>query len=237
MRNLPPGLRFSGSRALTTPGGGSYSSRKVPAIDDVRHLEGRLAREPTSQAHAALAEAYRRTGRLDEAIATCRQGLARFPEYATARFVLAKALLDRDEAAAARAEAERFLQADSSHEPALRLAAECALRLADPLGALGYLRRLGVLDPDDRATQGQLRALEVAAGRGRAGESGGWWALLADDTYATVTFAELCVAQGLLDEALAVYSRIVLRRPDHDMARARLAELGRTRTPVRRLRG
>ncbi len=211
----------------------------MPTADDVRHQEARLAREPSSQAYAALGEAYRRAGRLDEAVRVCRQGLERYPAYSTARFVLAKALLDRDEVREARAEAERFLQAEPDHEPALRIAAECALRLADPPAALGYLRRLGVLDPDDRVTQGQLRALEVATGRGRGtAEVGGLWPVLSDDdTFATVTFGDLCVAQGLLDEATAVFSRIVLRRPDHDIARARLADLGRARGQARRPRG
>jgi tetratricopeptide (TPR) repeat protein len=209
----------------------------VPTADDIRQLETRLAREPGPQAYAALGEAYRRAGRLDEALEACRQGLARHPGYSTARFILAKALLDREEVAAARAELERFLQTEPDHEPALRLAAECALRLADPLGALAHLGRLQVLDPDDRVVQGQLRALEVAAGRGRGGgEAGGLWPLLADDTYATVTVGDLCVAQGMLDEATAVFSRLVLRNPGHDIARARLAELGRSRGQSRRPR-
>lgn len=211
----------------------------MPIADDIRHHEARLAREPTSQAHAALAEAYRRAGRTEDAIRVSREGLARYPGYSTARIILAKALLDRDDVAGARAEVEAFLQAEPDHEPALRIAAECALRLADPAGALGHLRRLGVLDPDDRIAQGQLRALEVAAGRGRTVEDAGglWPVLIDDDTFATVTLGDLCVAQGLLDEATAVFSRIVLRRPDHEIARARLAELGRTRGQGRRPRG
>lgn len=210
----------------------------MPTADDIRALEARLGREPSSQAFAALAEAYRRAGRVDEAVALCRQGLERYPGYSTARFILAKALLDREDVAGARSEVERFLAGEPDHEPALRLAVECTLRLADPRAALSHLRRLGVLDPDDRPTQGQLRALEVAAGGGRAsGDASGLWPLLADDTYATVTFGDLCVAQGLLDEATAVFSRLVLRRPEHEIARARLAELGRTRGQARRLRG
>ena len=209
----------------------------MPSADDIRHHEARLARDPSSQAYAALAEAYRRGGRLDDAIRVCRQGLERHPAYSTARFILAKVLLDRDEVLEARVEVERFLEAEPDHEPALRIATECALRLADPRAALGHLRRLGMLDPDDRATQGQLRALEVAAGRtGALAEAGGLWSVLADDTFATVTFGDLCAAQGLTDEATAVFSRIVLRRPDHDVARARLAELGRARIQARRPR-
>jgi tetratricopeptide (TPR) repeat protein len=210
----------------------------LSSADEIRHYEARLNREPSSQAFAALAEAYRRAGRIAEAVAVCRQGLERYPDYPTARFVLAKALVDQDELAGARAEADRFLQWEPDHEPALWLAAECALRLADPLGALAYLRRLAVLNADDRVTRGQLRALEVAAGKAPTGhDRGGLWALLADDTFATVTFGDLCIAQGLLEEATAVFSRIILRTPDHDIARERLAEVGRARGQARRARG
>jgi tetratricopeptide (TPR) repeat protein len=211
----------------------------LPTADDVRYLETRLQREPSSQAYAALAEAYRRAGRLDEATTLCRRGLELHPGYATARFILAKALLDRDEPGPARDEAERFLATEPDHEPALRLAVECALRQADPAGALDHCRRLVTLDPDDRAVQGQLRALEVALGQSRrsGSEAGGLWGLLDDDTYATVTFGDLCAAQGLVDEATAVFGRIVLRSPNHEIARARLAELGRGRSQTRRPRG
>lgn len=223
--------------ALHQPAG-SPEDRRVPTADEIRHYEARLSREPSSQAFAALADAYRRAGRLDEAIALCRQGLARYPAYSTARFILAKACLDHGDVAGARSEVERFLQGEPDHEPALRVAAECALRLGDPRGALAHLRRLGVLEPDDRAIQGQLRALEVGVGRVSAGrDAGGLWPLLADETFATVTFGDLCLTQGLLDEATAVFSRIVVRSPEHEIARGRLAELGRSRPPARRPRG
>jgi hypothetical protein len=68
-------------------------------------------------------------------------------------------------------------------------------------------------------------------------DAGGLWPLLVDDTYATVAFGELCLQQGLTDEATAVFSRIVVRQPDHEIARARLGELGRPRSPARRPRG
>ncbi len=214
----------------------------MSTTDEIRYYEARLTREPSAQAFAALAEAYRRAGRTDEAVARCRDGLARYPSYSTARFVLAKALLDAGDLTGARAEIERFIEGEPDHEPALRMAGECALRLGDPRGALRHLRRLNVLDPQDRVTQGQLRALEVAGGELQAdaqrhGAEGGLWPVLADDTFATVTLGDLCVAQGLLDEATAVFSRVLLRNPDHAVARARLASLGRPRGQPRRSRG
>jgi uncharacterized protein HemY len=148
-------------------------------------------------------------------------------------------LREQDDLGQARAEVERFLEGEPDHEQALRIAVECALRGAEPRVALRHVQRLLALDPQDRVSQGQLRALEVGVrGGSRDGVEGGLWALLAaDDTFTTVTLGDLCVAQGLLDEATAVFSRILVRNPDHEIARARLAELGRPRIQARRPRG
>jgi hypothetical protein len=209
----------------------------VPTTDEIRQFEARLAREPTSQAYAALAEAYRRAGRAGEAVTLCREGLARHPSYVTTRLVLAKALLEVGDVQGARAEIQRFLGGEPDHEPGLRIAVECALRSGDPAGALGHVHRLATLDPHDRAVQGLSRALEVGVTGRVTPDVGGLWPLLVDDMYATVAFGDLCLAQGLTDEATAVFSRIVVRQPDHETARARLGDLGRPRGAVRRPRG
>jgi len=209
----------------------------LPTTDDIRQFEARLAREPTSQAYAALAEAYRRAGRADEAVRLCREGLARHPEYATTRLILAKALLECGEVQAARDEIRRFLGGEPDHEPALRIAVEGALRGGDPADALEHVRRLAALDPHDRGVQGLSRALDAGVTGRVAADGGGVWPLLVDDTYATVAFGDLCLAQGLTDEATAVFSRIVVRQPDHETARARLSELGRPKGAARRPRG
>ena len=209
----------------------------MPTTDDIRQFEARLAREPTSQAYAALAEAYRRAGRADEAVRLCREGLARHPEYATTRLILAKALLECGEVQAARDEIRRFLGGEPDHEPALRIAVEGALRGGDPADALEHVRRLAALDPHDRGVQGLSRALDAGVTGRVAADGGGVWPLLVDDTYATVAFGDLCLAQGLTDEATAVFSRIVVRQPDHETARARLSELGRPKGAARRPRG
>ena len=209
----------------------------MPTTDEIRQFEARLAREPTSQAYAALAEAYRRAGRADEAVKLCREGLARHPGYATTRLILAKALVESGEIQAARDEIGRFLGGEPDHEPALRLAVECALREGDPAAALEHARRLAALDPHDRGVQGLSRALDAGVTGRVAADGGGLWPLLVDDTYATVAFGDLCLAQGLTDEATAVFSRIVVRQPDHETARARLSELGRPKGAARRPRG
>jgi hypothetical protein len=170
-------------------------------------------------------------------VTLCREGLARHPGYGTTRLVLAKALLEAGDVRTAGAEIQRFLRDEPDHEPGLRIAVQCALRGGDPAGALGYARRLTELDPHDRAVQGLSRALEVGVTGQVTSDVGGLWPLLVDDTYATVAFGDLCLAQGLTDEATAVFSRIVVRQPDHETARARLDDLGRPRGAARRPRG
>ena len=209
----------------------------MPTTDEIRQFEARLAREPTSQAYAALAEAYRRAGRASEAVTLCREGLARHPRYVTTRLVLAKALLEVGDLQGASAEIQQFLGGEPDHEPGLRIGVECALRSGDPAGALERVRRLAALDPHDRAVQGLSRALEVGVTGRVPSDVGGLWPLLVDDMYATVAFGDLCLAQGLTEEATAVFSRIVVRQPDHETARTRLGNLGRPRGAVRRPRG
>src|SRR5882724_11107865 len=64
-----------------------------PALDAaIRRHEERLARDPASLAFAQLADLYRKAGRTREAVALCRNGLARYPHYTTARLILAKTL-------------------------------------------------------------------------------------------------------------------------------------------------
>lgn len=59
----------------------------------LEQLERRVRQDPASIGFAALAEEYRRAGRLLEAIDTCRTGLRRHPAYLSARVTLGRALL------------------------------------------------------------------------------------------------------------------------------------------------
>jgi hypothetical protein len=58
--------------------------------------------------------------------------------------------------------------------------------------------------------------------------------LLADDTFATMSFATVCLDQGLVDEAAQVLLRILTKDPGHAQARARLDEALRLKTQKRK---
>jgi tetratricopeptide (TPR) repeat protein len=60
----------------------------------LEELKRRVQQDPASIAFAALAEEYRRSGRFDEAIATCTAGLQRHPSYLSAHVTLGRALIE-----------------------------------------------------------------------------------------------------------------------------------------------
>src|SRR5438093_11850749 len=107
------------------PQGGRAVGAEAPvAAAAIRRYEERLLRDPTSLAFAPLADAYRKVGRTREAINLCREGLARFQHYTTARLILAKAHLDDGNPEAALAELNIILQSSPKDAQAHRLTAD-----------------------------------------------------------------------------------------------------------------
>src|SRR5216117_3221711 len=99
---------------LTTETPRPYNRLKMSVADPtldaaIRRHEERLARDPASLAFAQLADLYRKAGRTRDAVALCRDGLARYPHYTTARLILAKALAADEQLAAALVELNAIL--------------------------------------------------------------------------------------------------------------------------------
>src|SRR6187551_3479489 len=88
-----------------------------PRIEELRR---RVQLDPASIAFAALAEEYRRLGRNEDAIATCRSGLQRHPAYLSARVTLGRALIEMGEYDAARDELETVLRSAPENLAAIR---------------------------------------------------------------------------------------------------------------------
>ena len=98
----------------------------------VQELRRRIQQDPASLAFAPLAEELRRAGRVDEAVQTCRAGLALHPEYTTGRAILGRALIDKGELDAALVELSAVLAAAPDHLSALKGVAEIHARRGHP---------------------------------------------------------------------------------------------------------
>ena len=112
---------------LTTETSAPYNRLGMPVNDQaslgaIRRQEERLARDPASLAFAQLADLYRKAGRTRDAVALCRDGLARYPHYTTARLILAKALAADEQLAAALVELNAILDASPKDVQCHRLA-------------------------------------------------------------------------------------------------------------------
>src|SRR5438874_1859978 len=199
-----------------------------PALDAaIRRHEERLARDPTSLAFAQLADLYRKAGRTREAVALCRNGLARYPHYTTARLILAKTLAAEGALDAALAEIGAILELAPKDVQAHRLAAELQRRLGRVDQAVIHLESALRLDPADRESRSLLALLRAATPQGE--DVSGLGRILADDTFATVAFGALCLEQGCVEEAAQIFTRILRKDPDNREARAGLETTLRAR--------
>ena len=183
----------------------------------IQRLEERVARDPASLAFAQLADLYRKAGRMQDAVAVCRQGLTRYPQYTTARLILAKTWLSEERFDDAAAEIRAVLEHNPKDVQCLRLAAEVERRRGNVDGAADHLEWVVKLEPGDRESRallGLLRADPQAAGEGT-----GLARVLRDDTFATLTFGTVCLEQGCLDEAAAVFTRLLRKDANNTSAR------------------
>ena len=97
-----------------------------PRIEELRR---RVLADPASIAFAALAEEFRRVGRYDEAIETCRTGLQRHPAYLSARVTLGRALIETGDYDGAREQLETVLRSAPENLAAIRGIAQIDERL------------------------------------------------------------------------------------------------------------
>ena len=92
----------------------------MPENPRIEELRRRVQADPASIAFAALAEEFRRVGRYDEAIETCRTGLQRHPAYLSARVTLGRALIETGDFDGAREELETVLRSAPENLAAIR---------------------------------------------------------------------------------------------------------------------
>jgi tetratricopeptide (TPR) repeat protein len=144
-----------------------------PRIDDLRR---RLLADPASIAFAQLAEEYRRAGQLRESIETCRAGLARHPDYMSARITLARALFASGELDQAEHELMAVLRGTPDNLAAVRGLGEIHNRRGDHREALACFEAALALawnDPDLEETVDRLRRLVSTPVAHAPGDAGG----------------------------------------------------------------
>lgn len=124
----------------------------------------RFREDPTSRVFAPLAEAYRRLGRVDEAIEICREGLEHHPDFHGGRVALAKCFIDKRRYDDAKIELEKVVQSVPENLLAQRLLGDTYAVLRNASGALHCYKMALLLSPNDVTLAEKVHSLERSAG-------------------------------------------------------------------------
>jgi tetratricopeptide (TPR) repeat protein len=192
----------------------------------IRRAEERVARDPGTVAFAQLADLYRKAGRTADTVRVCREGLTRFPQYTTARLILAKALAAEGAPDAALAETDLILTANPKDAPARRLAAEIERGRGRVDAAATHLEVVVAADHRDRESRALLALLRADPA---ADGASALTRVLRDDVFVTPSFGAVCLEQGAAEEAALVFTRILRQNPTHAGARDGLEQALRAR--------
>ncbi len=187
------------------------------ATGEIARLEALLGADPGAPAFAALAEANRRAGRLEEAERVAREGLRRRPDHVAGQVALALALLDQERRDEARSVLERILADVPDHPLATHALATRGAEGRDPLDALADDEIEGAFADAEASVDEMVDAHDVAARALHAADLDAPEGVLgpqADSPFATHTMADLLERQGHRDDASALRVEIARRSDD-----------------------
>ena len=129
------------------------------AVSEIEKLEARYNENPDGRYFAPLADAYRKAGRVDDAIQLVSHGLTKHPDYLSAHIVLGRCHLDKQDDAAALETFGRVLSLDAENVIALKALAEVAERMGRPDDARRWLMRLLNVDAMNTEAEEDLQRL------------------------------------------------------------------------------
>jgi tetratricopeptide (TPR) repeat protein len=210
----------------------------APRSDDlstrIEQLESQLERDPAPGVFAPLSEAYRLSGRLEEALGVAQRGAAAHPGHLAIRIVLARAIAASEGGPAATDAYSEVLERDPGNLEARAFIDSAGRTVRAPCGGTAQEegRESTAASDDDAARPGpgtgslseelaHLADLFVPAEPGAARES------LEPSSIATLTLAEIYSRQGLHDKAAEVCERILEREPDNERAKEALEDYRR----------
>jgi tetratricopeptide (TPR) repeat protein len=210
---------------------------------DIERFEAEYAERPDGLVFARLADAYRKTGDPERALALLQEGMSRHPNYFSALIVQGKSFLDLERPEQAEEAFRRVLELDADNLVALQSLAELATDRGELEEAARWYERLVQMDPlnEDAAVafkqladRDMREATEVIARDldepepieppsddivAAAPESED---ARHDPDLLTQTMAELYASQGLFEEAEAVYLELLKFRPGDPALEERL---------------
>ncbi|MEI6080276.1 MAG: tetratricopeptide repeat protein [bacterium] len=138
-----------------------YHKIMIPKYD--QYLEKYLKEyqeNPRSRVFAPLAEAYRKSGLLDEAIEICREGLEYHPNFISGMVALARCYFDKGLYTATIKELEKVISEVPDNYLAQKLLAQSYALVGDKNNALKTFKMLLFMNPKDEEAKAILADIE-----------------------------------------------------------------------------
>ncbi|MFQ5600564.1 MAG: tetratricopeptide repeat protein [Candidatus Krumholzibacteriia bacterium] len=139
---------------------------------DLERLHERYRAAPRSRAFAPLADAFRRAGRVEEAIQLLQRGTSLHPDYVSAFVLLGRCYQELGRQEEAEVIFSRVVQLDADNLVAMRYRAERAAHRGALEQAAAILERILEIDPYDRTALRMLESAhrEIDSARARAAQ-------------------------------------------------------------------
>ncbi len=140
---------------------------------EIEKLERKHGENPEGRYFVPLANAYRRSGSMGDAISVLRKGIRRHPDYLSARIVLGHCYADQGDVDSARSEYQHVLSFDPHNLVALRSLGELAAAAGNDDEARRRYEQLLAVDPMNEEARVGLQMLSHGsslAGFARAAE-------------------------------------------------------------------
>ncbi len=187
---------------------------------EIEEYTKKLTQNPESLVFVPLAESYRKSGMLDEAIETSLKGLQVHPSYMSARIVLGRAYMDKELYEDAANEFRKVAAADANNIMAHSLLGQIYMKQGKYSSAIEEYQKVLSLNPDDANAQQMLQqALEQAKKTGQTRPAG------VPDTKNELSQAEALTKQGDIENAIKIYRLILEADPENLVVRQRLKDL------------
>jgi len=193
---------------------------------------------PDSYVFAPLADAYRKSGMLEEAVEICKKGLRKHPSYPSGHVVQGKCHFDLGEVDEAEESFRAVIELDENNLVALKFLGMIQVGRGELERAKDRFKHILALDPDNREITSMLEDVRVAEQSITSSEEPaqteeefeGMTISLGDeditsDELATTTLADIYCAQGYTDKAVKIYREVLRNQPDNDEIKRKLREL------------
>jgi tetratricopeptide (TPR) repeat protein len=190
-------------------------------------LEEVFTRQPEHHlAGKLLADAQRRMGDLEGAVATCRTVLAHYPRDRDFEALLAGLLAEAEAPPVSASETpagaeSRTARPEEAADPGLDYTPE-DVEIGPATPAPVSAQRQAAIKPPAPVP---ARTAGAVAATTKQGSTSGEAAAVRGDAFQTNTLAELYARQGLIDRAISVYRGMLRVDPANEKARLRLAQL------------